>query len=268
MSFNIRGAGSETDKINHWNKRKKLNVQIIRNVDPDVIGFQEVQYGNLATYNQYFRDEYHHILGLNMDDGNFNPIFWKKSRLRLDSTGGIWLHPIMRSDTPATQWGAANIRCANWVILQDIETGISLFHINTHLDHIGEQARYEGSRLILQEWKKIGYQLATIITGDFNSGHYLTRNLDFPAPYTGAALELFEEAGFIDTFLKLNKDDPRSNTFHKFRGDTYNPNDSHGQWRIDYILTKGLNPISSHKVKYAQPPLYPSDHYPIVAVLK
>ncbi len=52
MSFNIRGSFDTWDNVNAWDKRAALNVETIKCHAPDVIGFQELQSGNLKTYRQ------------------------------------------------------------------------------------------------------------------------------------------------------------------------------------------------------------------------
>jgi hypothetical protein len=51
MTFNIANAiDSEDDGDNAWVHRAPLNVATIKRYAPDVIGFQQCDEGNLATY--------------------------------------------------------------------------------------------------------------------------------------------------------------------------------------------------------------------------
>jgi endonuclease/exonuclease/phosphatase family metal-dependent hydrolase len=268
MSFNLRGGERGRDGVNAWNNREGLYVQAIHTANPDLIGSQEAQFGNMATYYERLRNEYHEFLGLDMDDGNFNPIFWKKGAFELKATGGFWLHPDQKPNTVAEEWDAAAIRCANWAVFDDNELGQPLCIINTHLDHISDRARFEGARLILRQWQEIGEDLPTLVTGDFNSGRYVPPELGFEVNYTDRALEVFENAGFVDVYSLFHEDGPQSNTFHGFKGDNYDPENDYGIWRIDYILARGLDPLSCDIIKAADPPVYPSDHYPVTAAFK
>jgi endonuclease/exonuclease/phosphatase family metal-dependent hydrolase len=266
MTFNIRGNGEEKDGINHWSQRRQLNIQTIRRVNPDILGLQEVQYGNLAAYHNDTHN-YHHYLGLNMNYGNFNPIFWKKDRFRLTNAGEFWLNPAQRRDKPAIEWGTHNIRSTTWVILEDMYSGKYICHINTHLDHISEQARVNGSKLILDRWHTIADGLPTLVTGDFNSGRWIPPELGFKVPYTDDTLKLYERAEFVDTYTLFHTDGFGSNTFHNFEGESYQPAHSYGLWRVDWILAQDLRATSCDIIRDAEPPLFPSDHYPVVAVV-
>ena len=50
MSFNVRGSFRDRDTPNAWDARAALNVETIVRSSPTVIGFQELQSGNLQTY--------------------------------------------------------------------------------------------------------------------------------------------------------------------------------------------------------------------------
>ncbi len=67
MTFNVQGATYPVEGVNNWPQRAALNVATIKRAAPDLIGFQEVQRGNLATYQEELR-EYDHVLGNNYGD--------------------------------------------------------------------------------------------------------------------------------------------------------------------------------------------------------
>lgn len=66
-------------------------------------------------------------------------------------------------------------------------------------------------------------------------------------------------------------DSAAASTFHGLHGDAYFALEwgDEAFWRIDWILTHagatGLQATSCTIVRDAQPPIYPSDHYPVVA---
>ena len=134
-------------------------------------------------------------------------------------------------------------------------------HLNTHLDHVSEDARINGSKLIIERLGELQRDgCAAIVTGDFN------------APPRSPTYELYTDAGFADTFIAAGNsdDDPReSYTNHAWRGYPWNRPDDTPQ-RIDWILLRDGTAVSiSAKacriVRDAEPPMYPSDHYPVVA---
>src|SRR5919202_4520710 len=62
MTFNVRGAFHKSDGINAWVNRSVLNVETIKRHAPDLIGFQELQSGNLDTYEE-LSPQYELVLG-------------------------------------------------------------------------------------------------------------------------------------------------------------------------------------------------------------
>ncbi len=257
MTFNIRGA-VHNDGENVWPNRAGLNVQTIRRCDPDVIGFQELHRANLAVYKEQL-PEYEYFLGLhsgNADPYEYNSIFWKPSRFELVDSGGFWLSTT--PDRYSRSWNTQCIRCANWVRLRGVADGVEFLHLNTHLDHISEEARVNGSTLILQKLREmVSERQPVVVTGDFNC-----------TPGT-PSYQAFMEAGFTDVYIATgNEDTEDADTFHGFRGSEFGKvRIGPGPIRIDYILTKGAEAKSCVVVRDAEPPLYPSDHYPVLAEL-
>lgn len=259
MTFNVRGAIHD-DSENVWSKRADLNVRTIQKYNPDLIGFQELQMGNMVTYYQNLV-RYAHILGpesSEMARFNYNAIFWNPERFEVLDFGGFYL-----SRTPdrwSGDWDTDCIRAATWAQLRSTQTGHRLLYLNTHLDHISEAARLEGSRLIVQRLGDLSEGLPAIVTGDFNARAWLPgekRESDVHRVYT--------QAGFRDAYLEAgHTEEGDTNTFHGFQGAGFDAE----QLRIDWILMRGgLQAASCQIVRDAQPPLYPSDHYPVLAEL-
>lgn len=258
MTFNVRGS-HHPDGVNVWENRAALNVATIKRYLPGLIGFQELQDGNLRAYEAEL-PEYEYSLGPEYEDRRphaYNAIFWDRSRLELVHTGGFWL-----SETPerfSKSWGARQVRSVNWVLLRLLPGGEGFLHLNTHLDHVSGPARREGAELVLRWLKQSGVEVPAIMTGDFNCE---------PGSDT---YNVFARAGFADAHL-LAGNEP-ANTFHRFRGEEYRPR---REGRIDWVLVRdglGDGPrrrweVSSCEIlRDADPPVYPSDHYPVAASL-
>lgn len=258
MTFNVRGALFD-DGANRWSNRAELNVQTIARYAPDLLGFQETQRENLEFYGEHLPG-YEHVLGPHYNDTapyQYPTIMWNPQRLHLIDSGGFWL-----SHTPerhSRAWDTACIRSATWSRLRWHAADCTLLHLNTHLDHISETARVEGAKLIVQQLEQLREaDEPIIITGDFNC-----------AP-TSEAHGLFEEHGFVDSYTATGQRDVIG-TFHGFRGPEYVPNEFDGD-RIDWILLR--DPLSRLAVtectivRDAAPPLYPSDHYPVLVAVE
>jgi endonuclease/exonuclease/phosphatase family metal-dependent hydrolase len=265
MSFNVRGSFRDATKNNAWRNRSDLNVAAIERYAPDVIGLQESQRGNLATYRRRL-PRYAQIRGPRYGNAlpfDFNAILYDPEKLRPLDTGGFWL-----SETPerhSRSWNTRVARSATWALFGLTNTDLSILHLNTHLDHVSASARREGSKLIATSATNIseraGEDPSVILTGDFNArpGSKTYKNLT--------------ESGFVDTYLAVgNEDDKASNTFHAFEGTRYrDPHPARGPRRIDWILLKdpkGRLRTESHRIIHDADEdlcLYPSDHYPILA---
>jgi endonuclease/exonuclease/phosphatase family metal-dependent hydrolase len=267
MSFNIRGSSHDRGRANAWVRRASANVETIERCAPTLIGFQEFQRGNLKTYRQRLPG-YAHVLGpkyANRPPYSFNAIFFDPARLELLDSGGFWL-----SRTPerySASWETRVVRSANWALFALSEAGMTLVHLNTHLDHVSPLARREGSRLILQKLAEIreyvGTGIPLIVTGDFNC-----------RPRSPTYLN-FIEGGFVDVYLAAgNEEGEDANTFHAFKGSRYR--DAHpdrGPRRIDWILLKDpdrrmdVKSCSIVRDNDESSGVYPSDHYPVLAEL-
>jgi len=252
MTFNVRGA-YHPDGRNAWRRRRSLNARVVRGAAHDLIGFQELQRANLRFYEREL-PRYRRLPGPEYENRRpraRNAIFWDPDRLELLESGGFWL-----SETPerfSRSWGSRQVRSANWAVFRVLPSGPDLLHLNTHLDHVSAEARRRGSRLIAGRLE--GVRLPVLLTGDFNCN---------PGSRT---YEVFASAGFADAHRRAGN--PPENTFHRFMGEGYR---SGKEGRIDWILVRDggrarWEVLSCRVVRDCEPPLYPSDHYPVVADL-
>ncbi|HVU11363.1 MAG TPA: endonuclease/exonuclease/phosphatase family protein [Phototrophicaceae bacterium] len=263
MSFNIRGASHPEDGVNHWPQRAPLNVATIRQHAPDLIGFQELERGNLDTYEAELTD-YRYILGNDASDHSEHPsIFWKPSALDLLASGGFWI-----SETPEVYSGSWNtdcVRAATWARFRDQASGVTFLYLNTHLDHRSAWARREGCRLIVCRSADLRQpDLPVLLTGDFNCNAHQNTDL------ADENYRFLVGSGFVDTYLAAGSvDSAHSTTFHDFQGDQFVPEPSEGVKRIDWMLTldgaRRWQVQSAAIIRENAAPIYPSDHYPITA---
>ncbi len=252
MTFNLR-YNNPSDGNQQWDKRKEFTLEIIKDHHCDLLGIQEglldqVKYLDNALPN-YKREGIGRTDGI--DKGEFAAIYFNADKFNKTDGGTFWLSE--NPDKPTMGWDAAVIRICTWVKLQDRSTGKKILFMNTHFDHIGETARLESARLIIQKAKTLSKnEYSVILTGDFNS-----------ASDSRPIKELLHD--FSDSRLaSLNKPMGPEGTFQDF-GRSIEPLE-----RIDFIfLEKGKWQVSNYSTDDRKKgELFSSDHYPVMAIIK
>jgi endonuclease/exonuclease/phosphatase family metal-dependent hydrolase len=250
MTFNLRFE-NDRDGEKGWHYRRELVVEVIRESSPLVLGTQEGTEGQLA----YLRDhlpQYQMQASGRLWDGRcqYPTLFYRADRLHLLEGGEFWL-----SMTPTVHrskdWGSAFPRMMNYGLMEDLESQHSFWIVVTHLDHIGAEARLQQTTIIA-EWfsQRAGPR---ILMGDFN---------DVPDSSVHAALTS-PETGLGDTWQALlRRENEASMTHHNFLGVPQ-------QCRMDWILvSREFRVVDAVIVRSNREGLYPSDHFPYLALLE
>lgn len=253
MTFNVRYDNPE-DSLDNWQYRKDVAAAVIRDNDIDLLGTQEV----LANQMNDLRDRLsgYTSVGVGREDGKekgeFSAIFYKKDRFNEVESGTFWLSETPE-DAGSKGWDGACERIATWAVLQDKATKRKIFFINTHLDHVGKQARDEGVKLLLNRSRELSKGLPAFITGDFNS-----------RPDSDVYKHVTGNGEFKDSKLIAGEITDATGTFHAF-GRV--PEDRRGT--IDYIFVSGLVDVISYKVLPEKSgDVYLSDHTPVMAKVR
>lgn len=166
MSYNIRYGASDYEQ---WLKRKQLLADQIMRYLPDSIGIQEGDEYWMSSGDGLpsMLDGYDYV-GVGRDDGNtlgeYAAIFYLVEKYDVTRSGTFWLSDTL--DVPSIGWDAVANRICTWATFRNKATGEEYTHFNTHLDHVGENARIESVTLLLDEIKKI--DTPVVLTGDFN----------------------------------------------------------------------------------------------------
>jgi endonuclease/exonuclease/phosphatase family metal-dependent hydrolase len=168
MTYNIR-LDVTSDGENDWNHRKDYFTSQIKFYEPDIFGVQEAkpnQVIDIATSLLQYDN-----VGIGREGigkGESSNIFYKKERFRVKESNTFWL-----SETPneiSKGWDAAYNRVCTYALFKDLKTKQLFWVFNTHLDHIGEDARTKGIQLILSKIKELNTKKYPVIfMGDFNS---------------------------------------------------------------------------------------------------
>jgi endonuclease/exonuclease/phosphatase family metal-dependent hydrolase len=258
MSYNIR-LPVESDGINYWNNRRPLVTSTIQYHEPDIIGVQEAFRRqldelvlDLPDYTWFGVCRTDGTMQPN-PDGEFSAILYRKDRFdRLDGNT-FWL-----SATPevvgSKGWDAALPRIVTWAKFADKKTGKHFFHFNTHFDHIGEQARLESAKLILDRIQDIAGDYPVVLTGDFNS-------IETSAPYHIITDTL---SSYFMTDAMFVSAKPHHGPAGTFSGNFQLP--GVGDYRIDFIFIRNNIFMLKHAIlSDSWDGRLPSDHLPVLA---
>lgn len=249
VSFNIRLAIAD-DGINSFIHRSGAIISKIRKEEPDIIGFQEV-YAECADFLIENLPEYHFIFSRRnadlLGEGLLTAV--KKELFYIISADYFWLSETPRVPASRFEDQSDCPRIAQCVTVQSKETGVAFMVYNTHLDHIGDEARIEGIKCLMAYAKLQQKLMPTplFLLGDFNA---------FPDSETIKYCNEYEEIELVE----LTEDIPV--TFHNFGKKL--PDDG---VKIDYIYTNRpliKNKISAEVWDDVKDGIYLSDHYPVV----
>lgn len=249
VTFNIRGDFG-IDGKNNFEFRKPLLLDRIAQEKPDVIGFQEV----LPHVQKWLRDSLpgYTVVGCSRSAEYQDETMTIAVRNETSELLGLevfWLSPTPyvpgsryenQSECPRT--------CAMAIVKnQEFPTPIRVY--NTHLDHIGAQARIQGLSQILRQMEDDSDKLAlpSVLMGDFNA---------YPDSVEMSPIQEFASLGLRDITAHL------PTTFHGFH-----PGEK-DDCKIDYIYI--TEPFQVKDVRCWDEEVngvYLSDHYPICAEL-
>ena len=257
MTFNIR-LDVASDGPNAWPYRRDWVASLIRFHGADAVGVQEALAHMLTELDA--RLPGFARVGVGRADGRaggeFSAILYHTGRLEVLDHGTFWLSPSPEV-AGSKGWDAAIERVATWARFRDRRTGCTHLHLNTHFDHIGEQARQESARLIRTRLASLAGDLPVIVTGDLNadprSVPYRIFTRDTIAGGIGPLVDAFDA----------------SSSGH------YGPTSSWNAFkaieagrRIDYVLVSPGIPVLTHGIlPDSWDNRFPSDHLPVLAAV-
>jgi endonuclease/exonuclease/phosphatase family metal-dependent hydrolase len=168
MTYNIR-LDVASDGENTWNLRKEHVGGLLQFYEPDLFGIQEglphqVDYLDSLLLN-------YKVIGQGRDGGNKgeqSSIFYNENIFKVVESNTFWL-----SETPekvSKGWDAQLNRICTHALFENKKTTEVFWVFNTHLDHMGENARINSVQLIhemIAAKNKKNYPV--IIMGDLNA---------------------------------------------------------------------------------------------------
>ena len=227
------------------------NIKLLKFYEPDILGIQEAMPNQMKDIDGFLED--YDFVGVGRDDGKdqgeYSAIFYKRDKFKVLESSTFWL-----SETPdkvSIGWDASFKRICTYVLFDDLETKHKFWVFNTHLDHIGIEARKNSTILIIDKIKELNKKgFPVILTGDFNmepddeSIHYV---LEYLRDSKSVSKTVFGPNG---TFNGFQFDQPVIR-------------------RIDYIFVSETVSVEKYAVLSDSWDLkYPSDHFPVFIIIK
>ena len=248
MSYNIRCWDVNGESVA---QRTDPGARQILEVMPDSVGIQEattewMRYldEKLTLYDWVGVDRDYG--GSPMEDGESCPIFYLKARFKLLDSGNFWLSDT--PDEPSYGPGAACRRICTWAKLQNRLTGEIYVHVNSHFDHISEEARAAGAEIVSAYIDEHFVDVPVVFTADMNAQAEEQAYATMTTHLRDASLV----ADKAETY----------GTFHACSPET------HADYTIDYILcTPGIHVKSFRVVTKGVDGRFTSDHFPLYADL-
>ncbi len=250
MSFNIR-YGTANDGENSWQYRKENVMETIKKFNPDFLGLQEALAFQIDEILKHFPN--FELIGVGRDDGKqageYSCILYDKTKFSADTTETFWF-----SDTPtipgSKHWGNNITRICTWARFNSLITKKQFLVYNLHIDHESQPSREKSTEMLVTKIKSQKVSLPIIVTGDFNSGE------------NNRAIKNVLQNGLLDSYRELNSKNDNEGTFNSFKGEL------NGE-RIDFIfISKEIKVKSAEIVRESYNGKFPSDHFPVTAVLR
>ena len=245
MSFNIRYFAHDDFFKKSWFYRAPLVVNNVKQEQPDIIGFQEVQ----PIHEKYLKK---HLLGYEfivayrtkMEPKEGMLLAYRRDRFTAEKEGMFWV-----SETPekmSKDWGSASYRVAAYAKLLDKKTNKYVSIIDTHLDNASDKAREEGIRVLIEQVNSLKL-VNPILLGDMN-------DFDDSIMYEYAI-----NHGYVDALKVADASYVGTGATYQAYGKKINHK------RIDYFfLDPSIHVNDYHVVDKLYDGVYPSDHFPIV----
>ncbi len=248
MTFNLRYAS--TSMPHAWSVRRPVTKACLEQTAPDLIGTQEGLAAQLADMRADLPA--YAMLGQGReggDKGEYMAIFYRRDRFELLEIHDFWL-----SETPevvaSKSWNSSLPRMVTWARFRDKATGKAFVFVNTHFDHMSEDARAQSAKLIRARLSVLKPEGPVLLVGDFNS-----------AAMASAAYTTLTEGGFLTDLFRTapERSGEDLNTFHGYR------KPGHDGVHIDWLLGRGgWQSKSAEVITFEVKGQHPSDHFPVM----
>ncbi len=257
-SFNLK-HDSPFARRNTWDYRRDLISEVIRQSNAAIIGVQELIPSMRSDIMARISDRYN-IRGFGrnkkMEDEQ-SAILFKKDDVEVRFNTVFWLskHPEkLGSRAYYAVFPRICTICEAYV--QELGTKVRVF--NTHFDHICGMARVLSVRIILQYMHELNQteKLPTVLMGDLNA-----KPNSKPIRILAENRHNYEDLHLTSIWQNFSQEEI-FNTYHGFKGRRKGD-------PIDYIFFSEEFELEDAYIDQTSfNGRYPSDHYPLVAILR
>ena len=264
--------------------RSEMYRKLLDTLQPDVVGMQEVTTTWRKWLDSYvFNDSYAGVGEPRESYGEANPVYYRKDKFELVDSGTFWLSDT--PDVPGSKIEKANYaRICTWVILKDKVTGTKFIHMNTHLDHNGNNNSTDGNTVRKQQMGvilKFAQQykdLPMFLTGDLNNRRttgegktyalikYISGESTYKHP-DGQSYSLSLGDARLEAPVTVDSEHTASMTkYYDETGSSYDP----AREPIDYIFYNPENtvPLTYETFLITENSCWISDHLPLFATFR
>lgn len=248
-SFNIHYVSAGQKKLN-WDNRKNAVIGALKDINADIIGFQEMETFAGGSFNaqnkqldwviENFPEYRAGAYGDAKIYPNTQPILYRHSRFEQLEQGFFFF-----SDTPEVIYsrtfnGSWPAFCS-WTRLKDLHTGQEVTVFNVHFEYKSISNRSKSAKLVAERIAPlISENSAVVLLGDTN------------APSFGGTMSTLKN-------IPLQLAAPVGSTFHHNRGWNLIPAIDHIFYSEQLLPSGGLSLL---RRKYDG--VWPTDHYPVV----
>ena len=252
--FNIRFKTTADQGELSWDNRKSYVARTIIDFKYDIVGVNEMNDGSQQEDMKSLLPEYSFVeWGGNSstvpNQGTVNAVLFRTDKFDLLEEGHYFLCTDPSKSLISWDNSSGNKRFAVWAKLRVKETGELFYYFITHLDHLGSDARNEGTRINIEKVRSISGHYPAIICGDHNSSAIRYPFYDLCSAYLSDSRKV-SEAPFPW---------PKDGTLCK-----WDPEKKDGT-RLDYVWVKGMKVHTyNHINETFGRGVTPSDHFPVI----
>jgi mRNA deadenylase 3'-5' endonuclease subunit Ccr4 len=239
LTCNILSSECDCEPEYRWSQRGGYCLEQIRAQQPDIFGLQECsheQYGDFQAAFPEF-DSYGMNCGQQAEGPPSEALFFRTERFDCTDSGGYLLDD---------ERGCI----ANWIQLDDKQSGCCLHVTNTHLIWGSTEARLVQLARILRQTQQVDRAVPQLLMGDMNSVQ------------DGPELELLLSAGWSESYAAVHGPGRQTGTNHAFCAAERDPEHA----KVDWILCRGPWRFDDAGViRERQRGMPASDHYFVFA---